>query len=251
MEEDIKLRVLKEKKKKRRSRLRLRLAVVAGLVFLAAVFLLVFRVKNVEITGNTYYTEEQLKDLLIQDGKDRNTLYLYMKIKNMKKNSIPFIDMLDVDFVSPGTLKIGVYEKPIVGCVRYMGQYIYFDKDGVVVETAEEELDGILYIGGMNVKGFALYQKMQVEDGRIFDTVRNLAMLIKKYELNVDKIQFGVSGEVTLYAGDVVVPMGRREIYDEPIAELSKLLPKTEGLKGTLDMTNFVPGQKQVIFQEN
>ncbi len=41
------------------------------------------------------------------------------------------------------SLKIRVYEKNMVGYVRYLGQDVYFDKDGIVVESSTQELEGI------------------------------------------------------------------------------------------------------------
>lgn len=54
-----------------------------------------------------------------------------------------------------------------------------------------------------------------------------------------------------LYTGKIRVNLGKRNDYEEQIAELSKLLPKAKKkkLKGVLDMEYFEEGQDQIIFK--
>ena len=94
--------------------------IIAGAALTAAVVLLlcvagVFRVREVTVTGNEYYTKEQIADFVIGDGLKRNTLYLYVRYNYMEHPEIPFIDAFEVKVDSPSSLTIRVYEKNIVG----------------------------------------------------------------------------------------------------------------------------------------
>ena len=99
--------------------------IIAGAALTAAVVLLlcvagVFRVREVTVTGNEYYTKEQIADFVIGDGLKRNTLYLYVRYNYMEHPEIPFIDAFEVKVDSPSSLTIPVYEKNIVGYVHYL-----------------------------------------------------------------------------------------------------------------------------------
>ena len=41
-----------------------------------------------------------------------------------------------------------VYEKSVAGYVEYMGRYMYFDQDGIVVESSETRTEGIPQVTG-------------------------------------------------------------------------------------------------------
>ena len=49
---------------------------------------------------------------------------------------MPRADVMDVKVPAPDTIKIIVYEKALTGYVRFMDTYMYFDKDGYVVESS-------------------------------------------------------------------------------------------------------------------
>ena len=44
----------------------------------------------------------------------------------------------DIDFDGPFAVSITVYEKNVVGYVDYMSSHMYFDKDGIIVESSSE-----------------------------------------------------------------------------------------------------------------
>lgn len=250
MQEEIRQRV-KEKKRQERRKQGVKLLICLGvLLLLLLIFWFAFRVRKVEIVGNEYYTEEQLHNMFITGIRDENTILLYLKMKGIRKGSIPFIEEIEVDYVDRHTVRIGVYEKVVTGCIKYMSHYVYFDKDGIVVETSPEPREGVPYITGLQMKSFTLYKTMDIEDQGLFDQILNLSQLIQKYKIKVDKIQFGVQKDVTLYSGEIEIPLGKRTMYDEQIAELSNLLPQAEGLSGVLDMKDYTPGQGRIILQE-
>ena len=47
-------------------------------------------------------------------------------------------------------MEIIIYEKSIVGYVSYMSSYMYFDKDGIVVESSSSQLDGVPWVTGLD-----------------------------------------------------------------------------------------------------
>lgn len=75
--------------------------------------------------------------------------------KKAPKLEIPFIAKTVIDIKWPSTINITVYEKSIIGYVYYYGSYMYFDKDGTVVESSYELLDGIPEIKGTHLQSYS------------------------------------------------------------------------------------------------
>ena len=215
------------------------LAVLAVLFILGLSFAGVFRVRQVTVTGNAYYTKEEVVDLLLDEGSLQNTLLVYLRYKYQEHPEIPFIDDFEVTMDSWQSLKIRVYEKNMVGYVRYLGQNVYFDKDGIVVESSAQELEGIPQISGVTFDSLAIHQPLSVEDPTIFDTILSITKLLTKYDLDPDEIRFGAGGELFLQLGDVKVALGTGENLDEKISRLKQLEEDLKDKSGTLHMENY------------
>ena len=229
----------KETKTKTVKKLIVVLAVLAVLFILGLSFAGVFRVRQVTVTGNAYYTKEEVVDLLLDEGSLQNTLLVYLRYKYQEHPEIPFIDDFEVTMDSWQSLKIRVYEKNMVGYVRYLGQDVYFDKDGIVVESSTQELEGIPQISGVTFDSLAIHQPLSVEDPTIFDTILSITKLLAKYDLNPDEIRFGAGGELFLQLGDVKVALGTGENLDEKISRLKQLEEDLKDKSGTLHMENY------------
>ena len=229
----------KETKTKTVKKLIVVLAVLAVLFILGLSFAGVFRVRQVTVTGNAYYTKEEVVDLLLDEGSLQNTLLVYLRYKYQEHPEIPFIDDFEVTMDSWQSLKIRVYEKNMVGYVRYLGQNVYFDKDGIVVESSTQELEGIPQISGVTFDSLAIHQPLSVEDPMIFDTILSITKLLTKYDLDPDEIRFGAGGELFLQLGDVKVALGTGENLDEKISRLKQLEGDLKDKSGTLHMENY------------
>ena len=229
----------KETKTKTVKKLIVVLAALAVLFILGLSFAGVFRVRQVTVTGNAYYTKEEVVDLLLDEGSLQNTLLVYLRYKYQEHPEIPFIDDFEVTMDSWQSLKIRVYEKNMVGYVRYLGQNVYFDKDGIVVESSAQELEGIPQISGVTFDSLAIHQPLSVEDPTIFDTILSITKLLTKYDLAPDEIRFGAGGELFLQLGDVKVALGTGENLDEKISRLKQLEGDLKDKSGTLHMENY------------
>lgn len=240
------------KERKRRGKGFLAALVIFLLLALAAVGLIsLFKIRKVEITGNSFYSEQEIRDRIITDRYSQNSLYLYLKYKYFNKEEIPFIDKIEVSLKGPGSVKIRVYEKSVIGYVTYMGSHFYFDKDGVVVESSADVKEGIPCISGVKFSSLALYQKLQVEDDKIFSRILNITQLLKKYELSPDKIEFGRDLSLTLYFADVKVALGSGDNLEDKVGRLHELYSDLEGLSGTLRMENYTSDSKFINFEKD
>lgn len=106
----------KIKARKRRGKgLLTALLVLMTLALLTVGVISLFKIRTVEITGNSFYSAQEIQDRIITDRYTENSLYLYLKYKYFNKEEIPFVDKLEVSLQGPGKVKIRVYEKSVVG----------------------------------------------------------------------------------------------------------------------------------------
>lgn len=209
-----------------------------------------YTVDTILVEGNTHYSSEEVTRMVIGDSLiDKNSLYLSMKYANKDIKNIPFIETLNVKILSPTSVKIIVYEKAMTGFVEYMGQYIYFDNDGVVVESSDKITEGIPQIVGMKFDHFVLNEPLPVEDTSVFAQILDVSQLLNKYEIDVDKLYFDDKFNITLYFGESRVKLGGFDGIDEKIIRLKAILPEMEGNKGVLHLENYTTEDEITTFE--
>lgn len=199
-------------------------------------------VQTVYVEGNVHYTAEEIKDLVMEGPMGNNSLYLSMKYKSRGIKDVPFLDAMDVDILTPDTIKITVYEKALAGYVKYMNTYVYFDKDGYVVESSTIRTAGIPQVTGLTYDYIVLGQPLPVaeEYQDVFGTILEMTKLLNKYELSADRIYFHTDTKTTLYFGDVKVALGEETQWlEDKIMRLPEMLPQLAGRKGTIQMETY------------
>jgi cell division protein FtsQ len=199
-------------------------------------------VQTVYVEGNVHYTQEEIEALVMDGMFGHNSLYLAMKYKNRSVENIPFLDAMDVTVLAPDTIKITVYEKALAGYVKYMNTYVYFDKDGYVVESSSIRTAGIPQVTGLSFDYVVLGQPLPVKEEYkdVFGTILELTKLLNKYELSADRIYFHSDSEITLYFGDAKVALGSEtDRLEDKIMCLPNMLPNLQGLSGTLQMETY------------
>lgn len=210
-----------------------------------------FHVDKVTVIGNEHYSDMEITNLIMNGKYGYNSVYLYYKYHNKEVQSIPFIEQTDIELVSPNEVKIQVYEKAVAGYVEYLGHFLYFDKDGIVVESSNREIDGIPFVTGLHFDHIVLHDKLPVEDDSVFKMILNITQLLTKYNITVDKIYFGSSDNITLYFDDVRVYLGTGDYIDEKINKLQYILPKLTGMSGLLHMENYTGDSGTFTFEKD
>ena len=186
------------RKTQHRRRGKLKLAVLA-VILLTAALLLSVRISEITVTGNERYTKEELTQILFPDQWSRNSLFCFLRDRLQEHVQIPFVEDYELVFQGLGKVEVIVYEKSVVGYVSYMSSYMYFDKDGIIVESANEALPGVPLVTGLKFGQIVLYQKLPLEKEETFQQILNLTQVLSVFELKVDRIQYGSYGDITLY----------------------------------------------------
>lgn len=199
-----------------------------------------YTIQNVYVTGNIHYTQEEIQEIVMDGPLGNNSLYLSLRYRNRGIEDIPFVDVMDVSILSPDTIRITVYEKALAGYVEYMDSFMYFDKDGYVVECSSVKTAGIPQITGLAFDSMVVGEALPVENPEVFGSILNVTKLLNKYELAADKIYFHVSGDITLYFGEAKVALGNEPArLEDKLMLLPEFLPNLAGRSGTLQMEKY------------
>lgn len=210
-----------------------------------------YKVTTVHVDGSIHYTNEEIMEMVMGGRFGDNSLFLSLKYRDKGIEGVPFVETMDVDIEAKDTIRITVYEKALAGYVRYLGRYVYFDKDGIVVETSMEETAGIPQVTGLSFDHVILHEPLPVDKPELFDEILNITQQLAKYSLTADRIYFDSAYEVTLYFGEAKIALGKNEDIDEKIMKLQYILPDLLGKSGTLDMREYSEDTKTYSFEQD
>ncbi|MCR4891313.1 MAG: cell division protein FtsQ [Lachnospiraceae bacterium] len=220
-----------------------RLIIVLALIALLLLAFLYLRehymVTEVHVTGNTRYTEEEIKDFVMSGFLGDNSLYLSYRYRDRPIKDIPFIERIDVEVESPHVVTIAVYEKAIAGYVNFLDYYMYFDRDGIIVESSTREMEGVPQVTGLEFRHCIVNEPLPVDNPKVFDDILAITQLLTKYDIMTDRIFFAGNGSITLFFGDARVAIGTMDNIDEKMVRLKYIVPELDGLVGVLHMENY------------
>ena len=219
---------------------------IIGILIIA--FIEGFKVRTITVEGSSHYTNDEIINYVLDSKWCQNTVFVYLKYKNKSIKDVPFIEQIDVKIVDRNTVKINVYEKYVAGCVSALGNYVYFDNDGKIVEISATRTANIPVVTGLNFDHFELYEPLPVENSDVFDSILTVTKLLNKYNLNADIIYFGEAGEITIFFGEARVSIGDTSNLDEKFMALPMILPSLEGKKGVLHMEKYTAKNADVVF---
>ena len=263
------------------------ISIFAVLVIGVLTFLLVFHIKEVEVIGNTRYTENEIKSMALTEFYSSNSMLVSSLAGNQEVTDIPFLNGFKIEKVSNSKIRIIVSEKQIIGYIKDGGRDVFFDKDGTVVEIIEpkivdgkqvitgemtsdkalikpEAIDEVVdtvtfnaavtnvpFIEGLDNGTVTLNRKLKVKDASVFNTIWGIARMVEKFDVKPDKVVFDVANDVTMYYGDIRVLIGDSSLLEEKIARAAAILPKLAGEVGELHLEDYKTGVDTIVFSKD
>ena len=147
------------------------------------------------------YTDEEIKNLVFTSPLDKYAVLFRLRWFLNPDEQIPFIEKVDAELIDRNSIKLTVYEKRIIGCVQVMGQFFYFDRDGLVVESSLRQVEGVPLITGLEFDSIILHKNLKVQKESLYNVILNLTRLVELYEIEVSKIVFLHDNSVVLQCG--------------------------------------------------
>lgn len=215
-------------------------AVIFILAGISLMFMPFFNITNIEVTGNKALTEQ---DIITTVGLDNETNLMAFNPFSAKKSlkSNPYVN--DVTFTKsfPRTLKINLDEHKVRGYVPYMGNYLYINDNGLILDIQPTFTEQLPVVIGLDFSDFTLGKVLKVNNTETFTSVVELSKLFTKYEMLGDIIRVDVSepDNIHLYVDKVDVIFGDFTDSNQKILTLNEILPKLDtATPGILDISD-------------
>ena len=228
-----------------------RVILLAVLVLGLVVIFGLFRVRKLVISGNKQYKAEEIQEAIMQDGLCKNSLYLLWKFSDQAKvkESILFLNGAEAKLRTPFEVQVTVKEKQQIGYLLNQGSYIYFDKDGMIVEISDQPSEDVPLITGLDVEKAELYEKLPVKDEGMYNTIVTLTKTLNKDGLVPNEIRFNTRDTITLVFEDIKVNLGDDTDLEDKMSALNSIYAQLDGRHGTLYMESYSENSGQVTFK--
>ncbi len=226
-------------KKKRHFRGGILLLIALLVIIIGAFAVWNMKLTDITVSGSIYYTDDELLAYVFPEAKYYRTVMSLWNNRFGEPEDIPFVKSYELNITGLHSAEIVVHEKTIIGYIPYMGNYLYFDTEGYIVETSTEKVDGLLFIDGINFDYFVLNSQLPVDDNSVFADVLVLSRVISQEELDVERVYFDSDLNITLMMGDLRVYLGQATSVEEKIHTLTDILPQISGETGTLYLDSY------------
>ena len=206
-------------------------------------------VKSVEIRGNTRYSDEEVKEMVLTGPLSRYSLLAPALCTKENVRNVYYVDGWTVTRTAKDSLVITLKEKTPVGCISYLDNYVYFDKNGCFVDASPVHDERIPYFDGIKVTQVIENEKLPIRGSAVLDTAVCLAAEFQKEDRFPDHAEFDARGGVSLSYDDITVSLGQNEYMEDKMARALAILPQLEGMKGVLHLEGISEKTKNVTFE--
>lgn len=206
-------------------------------------------VKVLLIGENARYTEEEIRAYVFDARFKEYSILLKWYYRSHEVVPPLYLEKITVEVEDGGTVLIKAYEKNPIGALWEMGNYLYFDSDGMIVSTRKENVEGLPVVKGLTYTSVTLGKTFETQNPALFHVIMNLVRQLEKQQVAADTILFGRNNSVTLYCGGNVVELGIRDAYDVQIQVLHSMLEEIEktDVRYHINMENVYDGTESVI----
>lgn len=214
------------------------LMLVSILTVGAAVILMFFNFEKARIYGNTKYSQQQIESFITRGTLGDNTFVMALKYHHRKVADIPFVDRIDIDIVSPSTVRVNITEKPTDGCIFYNGNNVYFSKEGIIQTVSGRKVEDTTIVNGVVLTHSNTGTQIMAKNQLGLDLSLELMRAADKYGVQVDTIDVDARNNLTFSIGDVKVRIGKTG-YDNKMFRLHRIYPYLEGRSGVISMSGY------------
>ncbi|MDD7113195.1 MAG: FtsQ-type POTRA domain-containing protein [Lachnospiraceae bacterium] len=241
------LKLVKNRKQKKYNKAIFFLCLIAVLGIGIYFLITDFSIQNIEVKGNTTYTDAEIINAVKSQDYVDNTLVMIAQNQVFGQTYLPFIENISMGYDKSHTLKIKVKEKLRAGVFEYMNKNVYFNSEGIALESRNQLFDGVPVVTGVSFNKMVLGKKIPV-DGDYFDTIMNITKKISTYGLEISEIHFENEDDITLVSGKYQIYLGSSLYLDGKMSKIAGILSAVskEHKKGVIDM-HLYTDEKNII----
>ena len=214
---------------------------IVKILILIVILILLFtvRIAKINIINNSNYNDDELVEEVFGSQNNINSFSLFIKDKFIPHNELMYIEKYEIIWKSPIEVDLVVYTKPIIGYIKFMSNYFYFDKDGYVCESSGEKKDGVAEFTGLQVDNITLNQKLKIRDKSYMDSIMNISDNMSLYkDLPIDMVSYNTLSDIRLKLYEIEVRLGDNGYMESKFSVLSDMIDKIKDKKGILYLEN-------------
>ena len=223
----------------------------AALLIFVLVFFLGFRVTSVQVEGNSFYTDDQIKNMVINVPLAKNSILAGFINTEKSTKDASMIDSIRISRINRNTLLLQVEEKQMIGYIEFQGQCVNFDRQGIIQIITDAPLENVPKIEGIDVKEAVQGERLSGISRTKLNTILSVGKMLEKMENKPDRLGFNELNQLVMYYGDIEVRLGDDENMDEKINRLVGILPELEGMSGILHLENTTEDSESVVFDDS
>ena len=220
---------------------------LAGIIF----FFTYYQVDEVQVMGSNHYSEKQIRKMVLRGPLASNSVLAPLLYTKQNTKDVPFIEGYTVTRLNRHTICVSVKEKDIVGCIPYLDSYIYFDRNGIFIESSHTRDELVPFFDGIEVSHVIEGEKLPIKGNSVLTTAVALSTIFQKNDAIPDHIEFDTSYQITLTYGDIRVMLGKDEYLEDKMTRVNAILPKLSGKKGILHLENVNDNSKTITFEQD
>ncbi len=178
-------------------------------LILSVIFMPMFRVKKVVVTGNIVLS----KDLLMEEANIKYDSHLwsgisgniidiikmdYGKVEKRMLEQDPHIKNIRITSSIPSTIKIEVEERNKIAYIKMPDGYAAIDDEGTVIELEVMQDDGLSHavISGLEVSGAVLSEKIEIKNENDYKKAIIVLGAILTSDINGEKSEYDMFSNV-------------------------------------------------------
>lgn len=220
-------------------------------IFMIAILLLschlVYITQDIHVVNNVLIEDYEVLAWLAEDDFTDNALYTWIKYNFFEEEFPVQVEDVIVKFKRPWSLVFTIIDKTLVGGALVEEEFVYYDREGVVLLKSVEQLEDILFFEGFMVESAELYEKIPVEDIEVFDNMVELSVLLDSEGLALDELMHEENNIIAKFAGiEIMFGSGN---YELKIKQLEPILQELEGQEGVLDLKNYQSSDDMITFK--
>ena len=230
------------------------LLLVSGTIYMLTTPM--FNITNIEISGNEKNSVETYISLTKVELNTTNIFAITKNsiTKNLKENS--YVEKVTIKRKLPSTLQINIEERKVAYQVKYNNQYIYLDKQGYILEIADEK-ENIVKIEGLTNLENSIDKSNRLDDEDL-TKLNTIIKIINYCQYNsIDNQITSINCKdtsnyiLTLEKEKKIVYLGDATNLSERILWLKTLLEKEKGNKGEIFINGDLSNRKEYFKPEN
>lgn len=216
--------------------------ILMSIALVALIFMLLmlspwFNIQNIEVNGlETIEKPDIIRQMKLD--KTTNILSFNSLIAKRRLKSNYYIQDIKVTKKLPNTVIINVTERKIVGYIPYISDYIYIDKDGMVIDVKSSYTQPLPIIYGLKFDSFIIGENLKTDNDEAFEIVMEITNSIKDKEYLKEILKIDVSDleDIHLYMENLDIVLGNREAINIKMNTLNEILK------------NFTPTEKGFLY---